>query len=267
MPTDEGQGPRMIEVVQLTKSFGELRVLDGISFGVAKAEVVAVLGPSGSGKSTLLRCVSFLEPYDDGEIRIDGELVGYRVNGRGQRVPRSEAENARHRQQVGMVFQSFNLFPHKTALENVMMGPLHARGQAKAEALDIGLSLLAKVDLSDKAHEYPIRLSGGQQQRVAIARALAMRPKVMLFDEVTSALDPELVGEVLIVIRELAREGMTMIIVTHEISFARDVADRIIFMDKGRIVEMGAPGQVLTVPASHRLQLFLRRYQGDYLAT
>ena len=257
----------MIEVVQLTKSFGELRVLDGISFGVDKAEVVVVLGPSGSGKSTLLRCVSFLEPYDGGEIRIDGELVGYRMSGRGQRVPRSEAENARHRQQVGMVFQSFNLFPHKTALENVMMGPLHARSQTKAEALEIGLSLLAKVDLSDKANEYPIRLSGGQQQRVAIARALAMRPKVMLFDEVTSALDPELVGEVLIVIRELAREGMTMIIVTHEIPFARDVADRIIFMDKGLIVEEGAPGQVLMAPASQRLQLFLRRYQGDYLAT
>jgi len=257
----------MIEVVKLTKSFGELRVLDGISFGVDKAEVVVVLGPSGSGKSTLLRCVSFLEPYDGGEIRIDGELVGYRMSGRGQRVPRSEAENARHRQQVGMVFQSFNLFPHKTALENVMMGPLHARGQTKAEALEIGLSLLAKVDLSDKANEYPIRLSGGQQQRVAIARALAMRPKVMLFDEVTSALDPELVGEVLIVIRELAREGMTMIIVTHEIPFARDVADRIIFMDKGLIVEEGAPGQVLMAPASQRLQLFLRRYQGDYLAT
>ncbi|MBO0741835.1 MAG: amino acid ABC transporter ATP-binding protein, partial [Hyphomicrobiaceae bacterium] len=176
----------MIDVVQLTKSFGELRVLDGIGFGVERAEVMVVLGPSGSGKSTLLRCISFLEPYDGGEIRVDGELVGYRINDRGQRVLRSEAENARHRQQVGMLFQSFNLFPHKTALENVMMGPLHARGQTKAEALEIARSLLAKVDLSEKADEYPIRLSGGQQQRVAIARALAMRPKVMLFDEVTS---------------------------------------------------------------------------------
>jgi polar amino acid transport system ATP-binding protein len=270
LPIDTRKAPppqSMIEVSNLTKVFGALTVLDGITFGVERGEVVVVLGPSGSGKSTMLRCVSFLEPYDAGEIRIEGELVGYRINGRGVRVPRSEAENASHRQQVGMVFQSFNLFPHKTALENVMMGPLHARGQSKAEAREIGCSLLAKVGLSDKADEYPIRLSGGQQQRVAIARALAMHPKVMLFDEVTSALDPELVGEVLIVIRELAREGMTMIIVTHEIPFARDVADRIIFMDKGKIVEEGAPGQVLNAPSSQRLQLFLRRYQGEYLTT
>src|SRR5262249_24031463 len=253
----------MIEIVRLSKAFGELRVLDGISFGVDKAQVVVVLGPSGSGKSTMLRCVSLHESYDGGEVRIEGQRVGYRVNGRGQRVPRSEVGNAHHSQQVGMVSQSFNLFPTKTALENVMMGPLHARRQTKAEALEIGRSLLAKVGLSDKSDKYPIRLSGGQQQRVAIARALAMHPKVMLFDEVTSALDPELVGEVLIVIRELAREGMTMIVVTHEIPFARDVADRIIFMDKGRIVEEGAPGQVLSMPASPRLRLFLRRYQGD----
>jgi polar amino acid transport system ATP-binding protein len=257
----------MIEVTELDKSFGALTVLDGISFAVDKGEVVVVLGPSGSGKSTLLRCVNFLEPYDGGDITIEGELVGYRIDGRGLRVPRSEAENARHRQQVGMVFQSFNLFPHRTALQNVMMGPLHARRQSRAEALEIGRTLLAKVGLSDKADEYPIRLSGGQQQRIAIARALAMHPKVMLFDEVTSALDPELVGEVLIVIRELAREGMTMIIVTHEIPFARDVADRIIFMDKGRILEEGAPSGLLAAPRSERLQLFLRRYQGDYLAT
>src|SRR5262244_2559048 len=249
----------MIEVVQLSKAFGELRVLDGISFGVDKAEVVVVLGPSGSGKSTLLRCVSFLEPYDGGEIRIDGELVGYRTNGRGQRVPRSEADNARHRQQVGMVFQSFNLFPHKTALENVMMGPLHARGQTKAEALEIGRSLLAKVDLSDKADEYPIRLSGGQQQRVAIARALAMRPKVMLFDEVTSALDPELVGEVLIVIRELARElDLTMLMVTHQMGFAKEFADRVCFFYGGRICEHGPPAKIFGAPENERTRQFLR---------
>ena len=261
------QPRRIIEVSDLAKAFGALTVLDGITFGVDKGEVVVVLGPSGSGKSTMLRCLSFLEPYDKGEIRIEGELVGFRMDGRGRRVTRSETENARHREQVGMVFQSFNLFPHRTSLENVMMGPLHVRGQSRAEALKIGRSLLAKVGLSDKADEYPIRLSGGQQQRVAIARALAMQPKVMLFDEVTSALDPELVGEVLIVIRELAQEGMTMVIVTHEIPFARDVGDRIIFMDKGRIVEEGPPSQVLSAPSSQRLRLFLRRYQGDYLAT
>jgi polar amino acid transport system ATP-binding protein len=268
LPTDAAKPPeprRMIEVAGLKKSFGALNVLDGVTFGVDKGGVVVVLGPSGSGKSTMLRCLSFLETYDEGEIRIEGELVGYRVDHRGRRSPRTEAENARHREQVGMVFQSFNLFPHRTALENIMIGPLHVRGRPKAEALETAQSLLAKVGLSDKADEYPIRLSGGQQQRVAIARSLAMQPKVMLFDEVTSALDPELVGEVLIVIRKLAQEGMTMVIVTHEIPFARDVGDRIIFMDKGRIVEEGA-SQVLNAPTSERLKLFLRRYQGDYLA-
>jgi polar amino acid transport system ATP-binding protein len=257
----------MIEVKELRKSFGALEVLKGVSFQVAKGEVVVVLGPSGSGKSTMLRCINLLEDYGHGEIRIDGDLIGYRMDGNGRRVLRSEIENARVREQVGMVFQSFNLFPHRTALENVMMGPLRVRGLARAEARNLALELMGKVGLADKADEYPIRLSGGQQQRVAIARSLAMKPKVMLFDEVTSALDPELIGEVLRVIRQLAQEGMTMIIVTHEIPFARDVGDNIIFMDGGVILEAGPPAKVIASPSSDRLKLFLRRYQGDYLTT
>jgi polar amino acid transport system ATP-binding protein len=254
----------VIEVEDLHKSFDALDVLKGVSFVVDKGEVVVMLGPSGSGKSTMLRCINLLEDYQGGEIRIDGEVIGYRTNASGRRVPRPEAENARLREQVGMVFQSFNLFPHRTARENVMVGPRHVRGMAKAEARGLADSLLEKVGLADKADEYPIRLSGGPQQRVAIARALAMQPKVMLFDEVTSALDPELVGEVLRVIRQLAQEGMTMIIVTHEIPFARDVGDRIIFVDGGVIVEQGPPAQLIAQSSSERLKLFLRRYQGDY---
>jgi len=256
----------MIEIRDLRKSFGDLEVLKGISFGVEKGEVVVVLGPSGSGKSTMLRCINLLEDYHSGEVRIDGETVGYRINASGRRIARPEAENAKVREKVGIVFQSFNLFPHRTAIENVMMGPIHVRYMAKSQARELAGGLLDKVGLADKAHQYPATLSGGQQQRVAIARALAMQPKVMLFDEVTSALDPELVGEVLIVIRRLAEEGMTMIIVTHEIHFARDVSDRIVFMDSGVIVEQGPPSRVLASPSSERLKLFLRRYQGDYLA-
>jgi len=256
----------MIDVRDLRKSYGTLDVLKGVSFGVAKGVVVVVLGPSGSGKSTMLRCINQLEDYQGGEIRIDGVPVGYSTGAQGRNA-HSEAVNARLREQVGMVFQSFNLFPHRTAIDNVMMGPVHVRGVAKAEARDLARALLAKVGLSEKADQYPAKLSGGQQQRVAIARALAMQPKVMLFDEVTSALDPELVGEVLRVIRQLAQEGMTMIIVTHEIHFARDVADRIIFMDDGVIVEEGAPERILSGASGARLRLFLRRYQGDYLAS
>ena len=255
----------MIEVRELRKSYGSAEVLKGVSFSVDKGEVVVVLGPSGSGKSTMLRCINHLENYQGGEIRIDGETVGYRTTARG-RNPQSEATNARLREQVGMVFQSFNLFPHRTAIENVMTGPVHVRGMDKRKARELAHSLLAKVGLAEKADQYPAKLSGGQQQRVAIARALAMQPKVMLFDEVTSALDPELVGEVLRVIRELAQEGMTMIIVTHEILFARDVSDRIIFMDDGIIVEEGAPERILSNASSGRLKVFLRRYQGDYFA-
>jgi len=256
----------MIEVKELRKSFGALEVLKGVSFGVEKGEVVVTLGPSGSGKSTMLRCINLLEDYQSGEISIDGAVIGYRTDAGGRRCVRSEAENARLREQVGMVFQSFNLFPHRTALENVMMGPLRVRGVPRKEARSLALDLLGKVGLAEKADEYPARLSGGQQQRVAIARSLAMQPKVMLFDEVTSALDPELVGEVLRVIRQLAQEGMTMIIVTHEIPFARDVGDRILFMDGGVVVEEGPPSKVIANPSSERLKLFLRRYQGDYLA-
>jgi ABC-type polar amino acid transport system ATPase subunit len=256
----------MIEVKELKKAFGPLEVLKDVSFGVDKGEVVVVLGPSGSGKSTMLRCMNLLEDYQAGDISIDGAVIGYRTDASGRRVAWAEAENAKLREQVGMVFQSFNLFPHRTALENVMMGPLRVRGVARAQARSLALELLGKVGLADKADEYPIRLSGGQQQRVAIARSLAMQPKVMLFDEVTSALDPELVGEVLRVIRQLAQEGMTMVIVTHEIPFARDVGDRVIFMDGGVIVEQGSPAKVIADPSSERLKLFLRRYQGDYLA-
>jgi len=258
--------PPMIEVRAVRKAYAAMEVLKGVSFDVAKGEVVVVLGPSGSGKSTLLRCINHLEDYQSGEIRIDGATVGYSAGTRG-RSAHSEGVNARLREQVGMVFQSFNLFPHRTALENVMMGPVHVRGVAKSEAKALAKALLAKVGLAEKEDQYPAKLSGGQQQRVAIARALAMQPKVMLFDEVTSALDPELVGEVLRVIRQLAQEGMTMIIVTHEIHFARDVADRIIFMDDGVIVEQGPPDRILSGASSPRLRLFLRRYQGDYLAS
>ncbi len=263
--TGRGDGSAMIAVSGLGKSFAALRVLDGVSFAVAPGEVVVVLGPSGSGKSTMLRCINFLEAYDQGEVRIDGELVGYREGGNGRRLMRPEAEIARFRERVGMVFQSYNLFPHRSAIENVMMGPVHVRGIERKSARATAEALLDKVGLADKTDEYPARLSGGQQQRVAIARALAMEPKVMLFDEVTSALDPELVGEVLLVIRRLAQEGMTMILVTHEIGFARDVADRIIFMDKGVIVEEGPPGELLVKPRSERLKGFLRRFTGAYL--
>jgi len=256
----------MIEIEELRKSFGTTEVLKGVSFAVERGEVVVVLGPSGSGKSTLLRCINLLEDWQAGDIRIDSEIIGYQADAGGRRRAWPEARAAKVREQVGLVFQSFNLFPHRTALENVMMGPLHVRRMTKPRARELAAGLLDKVGLADKADRYPATLSGGQQQRVAIARALAMQPKVMLFDEVTSALDPELVGEVLIVMRRLAEEGMTMIIVTHEIPFARDVSDRIIFVDGGAIVEQGPPAAVLAAPSSARLKLFLRRFQGDYLA-
>jgi polar amino acid transport system ATP-binding protein len=254
-----------VDVKDLRKAYGRLQVLDGVTFRVDKGEVVVVIGPSGSGKSTILRCINFLEEYQGGEIRIEGELVGYRDANGAARVRRSEAENSRLRAQVGMVFQSFNLFPHRTVLENVMAGPVHVKGMERKAARGIAAELLSKVGLAEKMDEYPARLSGGQQQRVAIARALAMQPKVMLFDEVTSALDPELVDEVLGVMQQLARDGMTMIVVTHEIPFARDVADRIIFMDGGVIVEQGPPDSVLFTPQAERLKTFLRRFSGRYL--
>jgi polar amino acid transport system ATP-binding protein len=238
----------MLRLEGVEKSFGELRVLEGVELDIHRGEVVCVLGPSGSGKSTLLRCINLLEPPDAGRVLLQGD----EITGRGG----SDAVNS-VRRRIGMVFQSFNLFPHKSAIENVMLAPLTVLERDGAESRRRAEELLARVGLDDKVGEYPERLSGGQQQRVAIARALAMDPHVMLFDEVTSALDPELVKEVLDVMRELAEEGMTMVVVTHEIGFARDVADRIVFMDEGKVIESGPPAQVLDSPHHERTRRFL----------
>jgi polar amino acid transport system ATP-binding protein len=249
----------------VSKRFGALEVLRGISLSVSAGEVVVVIGPSGSGKTTLLRCINMLEDYEQGVVTIDGEPIGYRKNPTtGQRERMSEREIAAAREHVGMVFQSYNLFPHMTVLHNITAAPTRVKGVPRARAEERARELLAMVGLSDKVSEYPARLSGGQQQRVAIARALAMDPKIMLFDEVTSALDPELVGEVLAAMQELARAGMTMVVVTHEMSFARDIADRIIFMDGGVIVEQGKPDQVLFSPSTDRVRTFLKRYNDRY---
>ncbi len=249
----------MVSIRNLHKSYGELQVLKGVDLDVAPGEVVCVIGPSGSGKTTMLRCINFLETYQDGRIYVDGELVGYREQN-GQLKAASEKDIAKLRAETSMVFQQFNLFPHMTALRNVTFGPMKVRGTKKSEAEENAKRLLTRVGLADKAGSYPSQLSGGQQQRVAIARALAMEPKVILFDEVTSALDPELVGEVLAVMTDLAEShGVTMIVVTHEMGFARDVADRIVFMDGGVVVEQGDPRKVLENPESERLQAFLRR--------
>jgi polar amino acid transport system ATP-binding protein len=253
-------GSDTVSVVQLDrvwKSFGRLEVLTDVSLAVPRGEVVCVIGPSGAGKSTLLRCINHLETIDDGTILFDGRPVyRYRVNGRLVIDPERRVEAIRA--QIGMVFQAFNLFPHMTALGNVIEAPVQVLREPMAEARARGLALLAKVGLSEKAGSYPHQLSGGQQQRVAIARALAMNPKLMLFDEATSALDPELVGDVLRVMRQLASEGMTMIVVTHEMDFAREVADRVIFMDHGAIVEEGPPARVFTNPRSPRTRQFLQ---------
>ncbi len=251
----------MIEVKDLKKRFSTLQVLDGCSFTVDRGQVLVVIGPSGSGKSTMLRCVNFLEEYDGGEVWIDGQSVGYEFGANGARKRQSERRIAELRAEVGIVFQSFNLFPHRNVIDNIMMAPMNVRGVRKSEASDIARELLGKVGLEDKTFEYPSKLSGGQQQRVAIARALAMQPKVMLFDEVTSALDPELVGEVLQVMRQLAEEGMTMMIVTHEMHFARDVGDQLLFIDEGKIVEEGPPADILVNPQSERLQTFISRFK------
>ena len=257
----------MVAIRNLRKSFGSLHVLKGIDMEVSRGEVVVVVGPSGSGKTTLLRCINFLEQYEEGEIRIDGELMAYRRSSSDRIVRRPAAEIADQRSHIGMVFQLFNLFPHRTVLENVIMGPLHVKRLPEEEAAEIGRVLLDKVGLNDKIDEYPGRLSGGQQQRVAIARALAMEPKVMLFDEVTSALDPELVGEVLGVMHKLAEEGMTMVVVSHEMQFARDVAHRVIFIDEGLIVEQGSPEELFSNPQSDRLRAFLRRFTEEFFLT
>jgi polar amino acid transport system ATP-binding protein len=248
----------LVKVRRLTKAFGTNQVLMGVDLDVRKGSVVSIIGASGSGKTTLLRCVNLLETYDDGSIQVDGVEVGYRDGGK----PRSERELARIRADIGMVFQLFNLFPHLTAIENVMLGLRKVRGMAKAEARAAAEHWLVRVGLDDKLDSLPIEMSGGQQQRVGIARAVAMNPKVLLLDEITSALDPELVGEVLKVVHSLARDGMTMILVTHEMSFARDVSSQVVFMDGGRVAVQGAPQDVFGARAQHeRLRSFLARIE------
>ena len=248
----------MVKAEGVCKSFGRLQVLKGISLDVRPGEVMCVLGPSGSGKSTFLRCVNHLENIDSGRLSVDGELVGYRQDG-DKIYELREGEVARKRSEIGMVFQRFNLFGHMTALENVVEAPIRVKKVPKREAVERARELLDRVGLSDKVDSYPSQLSGGQQQRVAIARALAMEPKLMLFDEPTSALDPELVGDVLDAMRGLAGEGMTMLVVTHEIGFAREVADTAVFMDDGMVVETGPPREVLTNPSHERTKAFLSK--------
>ncbi len=248
----------MLRAEGIHKRFGRLEVLRGLSLEVARGEVACLLGPSGSGKSTFLRCINHLEKIDAGRLWVDGNLVGYRQVGTRLHELR-EAEVARQRAEIGMVFQHFNLFPHMTALQNVIEAPVVVKRVAKPAAARMGRDLLDRVGLADKVDRYPAQLSGGQQQRVAIARALAMQPKLMLFDEPTSALDPELVGEVLDAMRSLAREGMTMVVVTHEIGFAREVSDTVAFMDAGLIVESGDPRQVISAPRNERTRAFLAK--------
>ncbi|MBB1019848.1 MULTISPECIES: amino acid ABC transporter ATP-binding protein [Dietzia] len=248
----------MVKADQVVKNFGSLKVLKGISLEVAAGEVLCLVGPSGSGKSTFLRCINHLEKVDAGRLYVDGDLVGYREKG-DKLYEISPAEAARQRRDIGMVFQHFNLFLHRTALENVIEAPMLVKGQSRAEATERARELLDMVGLGAKADAYPAQLSGGQQQRVAIARALAMDPKLMLFDEPTSALDPELVGEVLGVMRELADAGMTMVVVTHEMGFAREVADTVAFMDNGVVVEAGKPADVLARPTHQRTKDFLSK--------
>lgn len=248
----------MIVFDRVSKNYGSMTVLSNINLEVAAGEVISLIGPSGSGKSTLLRCVNHLERIEQGSITVDGELIGYRREGNlAHELP--EKLIARQRARIGMVFQNFNLFGHKTALENVIEAPVHVLGVPKREAEKKACELLARVGLADKFNHYPRMLSGGQQQRVAIARALAMKPKVLLFDEPTSALDPELVGEVLDVMRSLAADGLTMMVVTHEMAFARDVCNRIAFMQAGQIVECGAPSEILDNPAFERTRSFLSK--------
>jgi polar amino acid transport system ATP-binding protein len=249
---------RVLDVAGVSKRFGALEVLTDISFQVEKGETVCVLGPSGSGKSTLLRCINWLERPDAGQIYLNGAQIG--VNGAG--LVMSDRELSRIRTRVGMVFQHFALWPHLTVLQNLMEAPVQVQKRSRAEVRDEALALLAKVGLSDKRDAFPVKLSGGQKQRVGIARALAMRPDLLLFDEPTSALDPELVGEVLVVMRELAHEGMTMVVVTHEMGFARDAATRILFLDRGRVVETAAPERFFSSPETERARQFIQRYAG-----
>jgi polar amino acid transport system ATP-binding protein len=250
-----------VRIRGLKKAFGANRVLDGIDLDVRKSEVVVIIGPSGSGKTTLLRCINLLETYDDGSIQVGGVEVGFREGPGGRRHRRSDRELARIRAEIGMVFQLFNLFPHLTAVENVMLGLRKVRGLPAPKAREVAAQWLTRVGLGEKLDSLPSQLSGGQQQRVGIARAVAMEPKVLLLDEITSALDPELVGEVLMVVQGLARDGMTMIVVTHEMTFARDVGTRIVFMDGGRIQVDAAPREVLGRTDHERLRAFLSRIE------
>lgn len=257
MNTPTQQSP-ILRARNVHKSFGSNDVLKGIDMDVAPSEVIAILGPSGSGKSTLLRCINRLEHIDQGFIEVDGEQIGYKLHN-DKLVALSAGAIAKQRSKMGMVFQSFNLYPHMTVLQNVIEAPIGVHGVKRREAIETATDLIKRVGLIDKLNAYPRQLSGGQQQRVAIARALAVKPKILLFDEPTSALDPELVGEVLATMRGLAAEGLTMIVVTHEIGFAREAADRVIFMDGGHIVEQGKPDDILVNPQRERTQEFLRR--------
>jgi polar amino acid transport system ATP-binding protein len=250
---------KVLDVAGVSKRFGDNEVLSDVSLQVDKGETVCVLGPSGSGKSTLLRCINWLEQPDAGQIYLNGQRVG--VSGAG--IAMSDRELSRIRTRIGMVFQHFALWPHLTVLQNLMEAPVQVQRRPKAEVREEALALLAKVGLAEKRDAFPAKLSGGQKQRVGIARALAMRPDLLLFDEPTSALDPELVGEVLVVMRELAREGMTMVIVTHEMGFARDAATRVLFLDHGKAVENGAPDKFFANPQTERARQFLQRYAGD----
>jgi polar amino acid transport system ATP-binding protein len=253
----------LLKIDSLRKSFGQANILKGIDMAVSKGEAVSIIGPSGSGKTTLLRCVNFLETYEDGSIRIDGQEVGYR-DGEGRRR-RSETDLARMRAETGMVFQSFNLFPHLTAAQNVMLGLTKVRRKPKKEAREIAEHWLQRVGLGHRIDNLPAELSGGQQQRVGIARAVAMEPKILLLDEITSALDPELVNEVLDVVRQLAEEGMTMLMVTHEIAFARDASNRIVFMDDGKVAAEGPPKELMAQAGSNqRLDAFLSRFRTSH---
>lgn len=248
----------MVKAESVCKNFGALKVLKGITLEVQQGEVLVLVGPSGSGKSTFLRCINHLETVNAGRLYVDGDLVGYHEKG-GKLHEMKPRDVAKQRRDVGMVFQHFNLFPHRTALGNLVEAPVHVKGVRKSEAVDRARALLERVGLADKADAYPAQLSGGQQQRVAIARALAMDPKLMLFDEPTSALDPELVGEVLAVMKKLASEGMTMVVVTHEMGFAREVADDLAFMDAGVVVERGKPREMLANPQHERTKAFLSK--------
>lgn len=248
----------LLSIRQLRKSFGPVEVLKGIDLDCAKSEVTCIIGPSGSGKSTVLRCINHLEKPDSGQLTLLGETLGYEEH-KGRMIERSPRDIARQRERVGMVFQRFNLFPHLTAAENVCLGPVKVKGLGRREAAERARELLSRVGLADRADAYPGQLSGGQQQRVAIARALAMEPVLLLFDEPTSALDPELVGEVLSVMTDIAQQGMTMIVVTHELQFARDVASQAVFIDDGRVVEIGSPGDVLENPQNQRTKTFISR--------